>query len=104
MVIHFGNHFWDFKNMYTWADFDLRMNHASIQRNPHPKYIRPKHIKPNLRLIAFWEIRYIRGDLKMWLEKDDAWVSAYNQAPELQSELNRLYADYLFETKVLEIK
>ncbi len=97
MVIHFRQYFWDFDKMYSWADFDLRMNHAAILRDAHKNYKRPEHIKANLKLIEFWEIRWIRGDLKMWSKGENQWVSTFNQAPELQAELNKLYLNYVAE-------
>lgn len=102
MKIHYKQYFFDFKKMYTWADFDLRMNHAMIQRNPHPKYRRPDHVKPNLCLIAFWEIRYHKGNLKMWNVEDKQWQNVFPHAEELQRELTKLYEDYMFETTVLK--
>ena len=99
-VVHHRSTFFDFESMYMWSDFDLRMNHANIQRNPHPDY-KPSYRKPNMLHLSFWEIRYIRGQLKTWLADSRLWVPVYLHNETLNKEITKMYEDYIFETKVL---
>ena len=100
MRIHFGEYFVNFKDMYMYADFNLRINYASLERG---EANRPKHIKPNLDLINFHEIRWINNNLKMWLTYKKQWVNCFPNATERQSALNDLYKEYIFETQVLQV-
>lgn len=102
MRIHHGEYFYNFDGMYAWADFDLRKNHAYILRGGYGQRLEiPKHIKPNLLLIDFHEIRYHKGQLVMWNSRNKAWGNVYPGSEQRQKEITKLYEDYVFEQQFL---
>lgn len=98
MIIHFLQYHFDFENMYMWADFKLRKNHAGLEYGLKP----PPHIKPNLNLINFDEIRFIRGELKVWNTDKNQWVGCFI-GPEPTKQITKIYIDYMFERHLLKI-
>lgn len=84
-----------------YADFDLRMNHADIVKGRDNVKHRAQHIKPNLDLISFQEMRLIKGDLKYWEPGVKKWMPVFPNNAQLHGELMKLYNEYAFEKSFL---
>lgn len=101
MILHFKHYHFDFVNMYFYADFKLRKNHCSLDY-PGARLHRPKHIRPNMTLIQFEEMRLIDGQLKYWDSGDKKWMPIFPTAAFLNEELTKHYVEWYFENNVLK--
>lgn len=92
MKFKFLQYIVDFDNMYMYADFPLRLNHWA-----HGKY---PHIKPNLNLINFTELKVIKGQLKVWNSEERKWVQSF-VGDEPSKKLDAIYREWLAEKHLL---
>lgn len=101
MIYNLYGYNFDFKNMWFYADFQLRKRHCGLDFKD-ARLVRSKHMRPNLRLIMFEEIKLIGGKLRSWCNVNDAWLPVFPASENLNRQLTDAYIGYIFENQFLK--